>query len=287
MARTSSRRRRISAAFAAVFALVGGALVGCSAAAAPSAPGGSGSSGAGKPGPQTELDAELRDAAWANDVSAARRLVAVGADVNAKDETRQSAYLVATSEGYLELLRLTLENGAKIDDLDSWDGTGLIRSAERGHGDVVGALLLAGIDRDHVNRIGYQAIHEAVWFGEDTPEYATTVRALIAGGVELARPSENERLTPLQMAQERRFAGLERTLRAGEAAEAVEVADADARLIAAVRAGDADAAAVALRAGAAADAKDPGGGRTAREIAETSGYADVLSLLVALGAAAS
>ena len=38
---------------------------------------------------------------------------------------------------------------------------------------MVGDLLQAGIDRDHVNRIGYQAIHEAVWLGEDTATYAT------------------------------------------------------------------------------------------------------------------
>ena len=128
------------------------------------------------PEQQATLDERLRDAAWDNDVPLARRLVAKGADVNAKDETEQSAYLIATSEGHLDLLRLTLKNGARVDDKDSWNGTGLIRAAERGHGLVVGELLRAGIDRDHVNRIGYQAIHEAIWLGEDTPAYATTVR---------------------------------------------------------------------------------------------------------------
>ena len=114
---------------------------------------------------QVALDAALRDAAWANDVPTARRLVAQGADVDAKDETQQSAYLIATSEGYLDLLELTLASGADVDAKDSWNGTGLIRAAERGHHLVVGRLLRAGIDKDHVNRIGYQAVHEAVWFG--------------------------------------------------------------------------------------------------------------------------
>ena len=31
----------------------------------------------------------------------------------------QSAYLIATSEGYLDLLRLTLANGAEVNDKDS------------------------------------------------------------------------------------------------------------------------------------------------------------------------
>ncbi len=60
------------------------------------------------PSKQAALDERLRDAAWANDVPLARRLVSQGADVNAKDGTEQSAYLIATSEGYLDLLRLTL-----------------------------------------------------------------------------------------------------------------------------------------------------------------------------------
>ena len=119
------------------------------------------------PPTQAALDSALRDAAWANDVEAARGLVARGADVDAADSTQQSAYLVATSEGYLDLLELTLAAGADVDAKDSWNGTGLIRAAERGHHLVVGRLLRAGIDKDHVNRIGYQAVHEAVWFGAD------------------------------------------------------------------------------------------------------------------------
>ena len=54
------------------------------------------------------LQDQLIKAAWANDVRRARRLIEAGADVNAKDDTEQSAYLVATSEGYLDLLDLTL-----------------------------------------------------------------------------------------------------------------------------------------------------------------------------------
>lgn len=122
-------------------------------------------SAAASPAPKPELDAALLKAAWDDDVAAATELIGQGADVNAKDDTQQSAYLVATSEGYLDL---TLANGAVVDDKDSWNGTGLIRAAERGHFLVVGELLRAGIDRDHVNRIGYQAIHEAIWLGRTT-----------------------------------------------------------------------------------------------------------------------
>ncbi|XBB66616.1 ankyrin repeat domain-containing protein [Nocardioides sp. WV_118_6] len=233
---------------------------------------------------QAVLDRRLRDAAWKNDVAQARRLVRQGADVNAKDDTEQSAYLVATSEGYLDLLRLTLRHGAKVNDKDSWNGTGLIRAAERGHGLVVGELLRAGIDRDHVNRIGYQAIHEAIWLGEDTASYATTVRVLAAGGVALDEASPSAGLTPLQMARERGYDGLERIL------EHVTTADlpagqeaANAALLRAARAGDADGVAVALRAGADIETRD-GNERTALLLASTYDRVAVAEVLVALGA---
>jgi uncharacterized protein len=60
---------------------------------------------ASKPGEkqQARLDEQLIDAAWDNDLRRARSLIARGADVNAKDNTVQSAYLISTSEGYLEL----------------------------------------------------------------------------------------------------------------------------------------------------------------------------------------
>ena len=71
------------------------------------------------PEQQAALDAQLRGAAWADDLTRARALVGQGADVNAKDDTVQSAFLIATSEGHLDLLRLTLEHGARVDDKDS------------------------------------------------------------------------------------------------------------------------------------------------------------------------
>ncbi|HET9421797.1 MAG TPA: ankyrin repeat domain-containing protein [Nocardioides sp.] len=231
--------------------------------------------------PQAVLDQRLRAAAWRNDLDAARRLIRRGADVNAKDETEQSAYLIATSEGYLDLLRLTLRHGARIDDKDSWNGTGLIRAAERGHATVVGALLRAGIARDHVNRIGYQAIHEAVWLGADTTSYETTLRVLAAGGVRLSDRSVQEGLTPLQMAEQRGFGRLERVLTTMTSSDRPN--RPDAALLAAAASGDADAAAVALRAGADIETRDDQR-RTPLLLAATYDRVAVAALLVAMGA---
>lgn len=229
----------------------------------------------------TTLNEGLRAAAWANDVTEARRLITLGADVNAKDETQQSAYLIATSEGYLDLLRLTLAHGAQVDDKDSWNGTGLIRAAERGHALVVGELLRAGINRDHINRIGYQAIHEAVWLGDDTPEYATTVRVLAAGGVELDRRAPSAELTPLEMARQIGHTGAAGILET--ITSAARPADPDAALLQAAEVGDANAVAIALRAGANIEARDAHD-RTALLLAATYDQIPVANVLVAMGA---
>lgn len=237
----------------------------------------------GSPGAdgQAVLDQQLRDAAWADDLVLATSLIERGADVNAKDNTQQSAYLIATSEGHLDLLELTLANGALVDDKDSWNGTGLIRAAERGHALVVGRLLRAGIDRDHVNRIGYQAIHEAVYLGDGSDTALDTVRVLIAGGVELSRPSGGEGLTPADLAREREFGSLVTTLAAAESAPSFP--DPSATLRRAATDGDADLAALALRAGADPETRDEQG-RTPLLLAVTDDRLDVARLLVALGA---
>lgn len=174
-----------------------------------------------------------------------------------------------------------LRSGARVDDKDSWNGTGLIRAAERGHWLVVGELLQAGIDRDHVNRIGYQAVHEAVWLGADTPAYAATLRVLAAGGVRLSDISPSAGLTPLEMARERGFGRLEAVLET--VAGAARPTRPDRALLRAAERGDADAVAVALRSGADVEARDERG-RTALLAAAARDAVEVAQVLVASGA---
>lgn len=228
---------------------------------------------------QNQLDARLRAAAWANDIQAAEQLIGWGANVNAKDETVQSAYLIATSEGRLDFLRLTLAHGADVKDLDSWVGTGLIRAAERGHWDVVGELIQAGIPLDHVNRVGYQAIHEAVWFGRDDPTYHATVRVLFAGGVQFNTPSVNEGLTPSQMAVSKGFTAQSAVL--GALTQTPLPEDPAAALLDGAASGDANAVALALRAGAPPATQNTNG-ESALQIAEEAGHIEAAQILRAL-----
>jgi RNA polymerase sigma-70 factor (ECF subfamily) len=89
----------------------------------------------------------LAAAAYANELDVARMLVRAGSDVNAKDATGQGPYLIATSEVGDDpaLLELLVGGGAEVNDKDRYNGTGLIRAAERGHARIVRRLLRTGI----------------------------------------------------------------------------------------------------------------------------------------------
>ena len=231
---------------------------------------------------QARLDAELISAAWANDVDGARRLIAEGADVNAKDDTEQSAYLISTSEGYLALLELTLAAGADVDAKDSFNGTGLIRAADRGHADIAGRLVRAGVEVDHINRLGWTALHEAIILGDGSARYVDTVRVLVAAGADLQLASRRDAVRPLQHAETRGHAEIAALLRAA-LADDTTTQQATRALLAAAREGDADAVAIAVRAGADPATRDERG-RTARQLAENGDHPAVLRLLDYLGA---
>ena len=295
-------RRRL--AYAAALGLVVSVLSACSAAdsassgpttspsdatAAPSPDSGP-STSASTPGSSSSdrrsaagrarLNRDLIDVAWKNDVKAARTLIRAGADVNAKDGSEQSAFLIAASEGYMDLLELTLDSGADVGSLDSYRGTALIRAAERGHANIVGRLLQTTIEVDHVNRLGWTALHEAIWLGKETPSYADTVRLLVAGGADVKIPAQADGRTPLVMARDRGFGRIETTIRRSSNAAARAN---DAELLATARSGDADGAAIAIRGGADLEARD-GRQRTPLLLAATFDRPSVARLLVPLGA---
>jgi hypothetical protein len=161
-----------------------------------------------------ELDRQLIAAAYANDVGEARRLIEAGADVNAKDESVQSAYLIATSEvgDDARLLELTLDNGADVRSLDSYDGTGLIRAADRGHTAIVTRLLETDIDVDHVNRLGWTALLEAIILGGGDVRHTAVVRQLVDAGADV-NLADGQGVTPLAHAEQQKFAEMVEILR--------------------------------------------------------------------------
>jgi uncharacterized protein len=164
------------------------------------------------------LNKELIAAAYENDVETARHLIGRGADVNAKDETVQSAYLIATSEvgDDPRLLELTLANGADVSSLDSYDGTGLIRAADRGYTEIVARLLETDIDVDHVNRLGWTALLEAIILGGGDPAHTDVVRLLVEAGVDV-NLADSQGMTPLAHARANGYGDMVALLRSAGA----------------------------------------------------------------------
>ena len=232
---------------------------------------------------QAALDEQLIAAAWKNDLRRARTLIDQGADVNAKDNTVQSAYLISTSEGYLELLNLTLRHGTDVDSKDSFNGTGLIRAADRGHADIAGRLIQADIKINHVNNLGWTALHEAIILGNGSSRYVDTVLALVAGGADLRLPSQRDQISPLDHATAKRHDEIAKVLRTALDADKPSKQVANRRLLAAAQRGDATAAALAIRAGANLETRDQRG-RTPLLLAVTEDRLAVARLLVHLGA---
>jgi uncharacterized protein len=232
---------------------------------------------------QAALDEQLIAAAWKNDLRRARTLIDQGADVNAKDNTVQSAYLISTSEGYLELLNLTLRHGADIDSKDSFNGTGLIRAADRGHADIAGRLIQANIKINHINNLGWTALHEAIILGNGSRRYVDTVLVLVAGGADLRLPSQRDQISPLDHATAKGHNEIAKVLETALDADKPSKQVANRRLLAAAQRGDATAAALAVRAGANLETRDQRG-RTPLLLAVTEERLAVARLLVHLGA---
>jgi uncharacterized protein len=136
----------------------------------------------------------------------ARHLIERGADVNAQDSIQDSAFLLAGARGHTEIV---LAAHAKADPkvLNRYGGTALIPACHYGHVETVRALLeWKGPNRvpvDHVNRLGWTALLEAVILGDGGPRHTEIVRLLIAHGANV-NLADREGVTPLAHARQRR-----------------------------------------------------------------------------------
>jgi uncharacterized protein len=153
----------------------------------------------GEAGPQSttttangnaELDTQLRRAVIANDVDEARRLLDEGANPNVPTDTRESAFLHASSEVGPDpaLLELLLENGGDVHARDANNSTPLTRAAQRGYPELVEPLIEADSELDHVNDLNFTPLLATVIFGDGTEPYLETVRLLVDAGADVTIP---------------------------------------------------------------------------------------------------
>lgn len=138
-------------------------------------------------------------------VEMARLLVERGADVNMQDNIQDSPFLLAGATGQTALVKLFIANGARFDIYNRYNGTALTPAAERGHLETVRVLVGAkDYPLDHVNRLGWTALMEAIVLGDGTKKYQEIVQILKNGGANI-NISDHNGITPLQHAKKRGF----------------------------------------------------------------------------------
>ena len=124
-----------------------------------------------------------------------------GADVNQQDVIQDSAFLYAGARGYTAYLTLFLAHGARFDVFNRYHGTALIPASERAHVDTVALLAnTQGFPINHVNRLGWTALMEAVVLGNGSAKYQEVVKILLDAGADKSIP-DKEGITALQHAQ--------------------------------------------------------------------------------------
>lgn len=190
----------------------------------------------------------LHRAVHDGDTETIRRLIAEGADVNARDRRRRTPAHIAAFASRDAALTVLAEAGANLNALDGeaydlvtiaavaddpqfmshaidlgndpglmtsrWDGTALIAAAHLGHAEVVRRLIDAGAPLDHINNLGWTALIEAVVLGDGGENHRKVVRALIGAGAD-ASIADRDGATPLMLAEARGYSEIARLIRAG------------------------------------------------------------------------
>jgi uncharacterized protein len=117
---------------------------------------------------------------------AVRALLDAGADVDAQDAQCDNPFLYAGAEGLLDILTLANEAGADPAITNRYGGVALIPASERGHVEVVRYLLAeSDVDVDHVNKLGWTALLEAILLSDGGPRHQEIVRLLIEHGADV------------------------------------------------------------------------------------------------------
>ena len=135
-----------------------------------------------------------------------RLLVFAGADVDRQDETRANAFLALGETGDVDVLDEVLRADPDVRRTNRFGGTALIPAADRGHVEMVRALLeRTKVDVDHINDLGWTALLEAVILGDGGPPHREIVRLLLDHGADRSI-ADRDRSTPLEHARRSGYA---------------------------------------------------------------------------------
>ena len=122
-------------------------------------------------------DPALYSAIWRGQADEVRRLIANGAEVNAKDSDGDPLLREAIWREHTEIVRILVDAGADVGALDSDDDPLLHEAIWREHTEIVRTLVCAGADVDALDSDDDPLLHEAIW-----REHTEIVRILVDAG---------------------------------------------------------------------------------------------------------
>ncbi len=147
----------------------------------------------------------LMIATYNNYIEAAKILINAGADVNAQDHMLNSPFLYAGAEGFTEIVKLCMTANPDYRVVNRYQGTALIPACESAHLEVIKILLEdPSYPVDHINRLGWTALLEAIILGHGGKAYQQTVSLLIAANADVNIADSNN-VSPLQHAEQKGF----------------------------------------------------------------------------------
>ena len=146
----------------------------------------------------------LMIALYKGNLNAAKILIENGANVNAQDKMLNTPFLYAGASGFTEIIELSMKNGADYKIFNRYNGTALIPACERGHVETVEEILKdKNFPINHINRLGWTALLEAVILGNGGKNHTKIVEILIKAGADLNIP-DFDGVTSLQHAKQKK-----------------------------------------------------------------------------------
>ncbi|MGX7151204.1 ankyrin repeat domain-containing protein [Enterococcus ureasiticus] len=115
-----------------------------------------------------------------NNLALVKELLTFSADVNQRDNTQLTPFICAAANGFDEIVNEILQSGqADLASVNRFGGTALLPSSEKGYLRTVQLCLAAGVPVNHVNRLGWSALLEAVILGNGGFLYQDVIRELV------------------------------------------------------------------------------------------------------------
>ncbi len=146
----------------------------------------------------------LLDAAAAGDADGLRKLLAAGADCNARDGDGATALMLAAHAGAIELVKTLIAAGADVNATDERGWGALMKAAynadlDRGFADVAQVLIDAGANVEAPIGYGVRPLMLAAGYGE-----TAVVETLLRAGADVLARNDGG-LTALMMVKQKHY----------------------------------------------------------------------------------